>query len=470
LVIHSGRGGSFVAPLPEKTRVTVGRSFNCDITITDPTVSREHLVLHVGTEVQAENQGTNPAVIDGMSLATGEIRMIASGSVIVLGETTCIFQAMRPRSSRPLPLFSDDGLPVVVRDAEMHRIFGVVQLVAPTRLGVLILGETGTGKEVVAASIHQHSDRAHRKLVKLNCAALPSSLLERELFGNERGAFTGADERKIGIFEAAAGGTLFLDEVAEMPIATQAKLLRSVETQEVTRVGGVAPIKVDVRIIAATNRPLLSLTERGLFRSDLYYRLNGTTIVLPPLRRRRGEILPLAAQFVRAAAKRANKPVPTLDGLVEEMLLRHDWPGNVRELRNAMDRATALCLGKEIRAEDLPPDLVREVDRISRVPVAEAYAPSLPIPPNPAPNFAGDRVPDSIRPVRRSEPAGSRRSQLPGELEDAKGRLEKARILEALAEAHGHQAKAASILGISRRTLINKMVRYQIQRPRGRSA
>jgi DNA-binding NtrC family response regulator len=187
------------------------------------------------------------------------------------------------------------------------------------------------------------------------------------------------------------------------------------------------------------------------------------------LRQRRGEILPLAAHFVRAAAQRANKPVPRLEGAVEEILLRHDWPGNVRELRNVIDRATALCLGQEIRAEDLPPDLVREVDRSSRLPVVEPYVPSRPIPPNPAPNFAADRVPDSVRPVPRSEPAGNRRSQMPGELEDAKGRLEKTRILEALAEAHGHQANAASLLGISRRTLINKMARYQIQRPRGRS-
>ncbi len=241
--------------------------------------------------------------------------------------------------------------------AAMQGVFETVLQVAPSRASVLIMGESGTGKELIAAAIHQHSPRASRPFIKLHCAALAESLLESELFGHERGSFTGAMGRREGRFEQADGGTLFLDEVGEFPPAVQVKLLRFLQEREFERVGGNQTIKVDVRIVAATNKDLRARVREGTFREDLYYRLNVVSIEMPPLRARPNDIPLLAVHFLRKYAAENGKKVRafTDDALAE--LVHYPWPGNVRELENAVERAVVICRGDEVRSQDLIPTI-----------------------------------------------------------------------------------------------------------------
>ena len=226
-------------------------------------------------------------------------------------------------------------------------------LVAPTEATVLLQGESGTGKEVMARLIHTRSPRGNRPFVAINCAALPENLLESELFGYERGAFTGAQQTKPGQVEIAAGGVLFLDEVSEMSLAAQAKFLRFLQEREFQRLGGTRVVKTNVRIIAATNRDLQQAMERGAFRPDLYYRLQVFTIQLPPLRERQADILPLAEAFLRDIGRAMRRPRVPLTPEATEALLSHTWPGNVRELRNALERAAIVCEDGAITAAQL---------------------------------------------------------------------------------------------------------------------
>ena len=232
-------------------------------------------------------------------------------------------------------------------------MLGVVRKVAKSNSTVLIRGETGTGKELIAGAIHRNSLRAARNFVKVNCAALQENLLESELFGHEKGAFTGADRQRIGRFEQADGGSLFLDEIGDMSASTQAKILRVLQEHEFERLGGTRTIKVDVRLIAATNRDLPAMVSRGAFREDLYYRLNVVTIEMPPLRERKEDILPLATWFIRRFSSELKKKLDGLDPEAQKMLMRYNWPGNIRELENAIERAALLAEGPTIRADDL---------------------------------------------------------------------------------------------------------------------
>jgi len=313
---------------------------------------------------------------------------------------------------------------LVVADPAMVDLHEMVRLVARSDLAVLVTGETGVGKEMVSAAVHAGSRRKDGPYVRINCAALPESLLEAELFGYEKGAFTGAAGAKAGLLEVAHGGTLFLDEVGELPAVPQAKLLRFLENGEVQRIGALAPRVVDVRVVSATNRDLAALVTSGGFRRDLYFRLNGITVPVRPLRERRAEILPLAALFLEKAAGRAGVAAPSLARGLEERLLAHGWPGNVRELRNVMERALALAAGGAVRAEHLRFDPV--------------------VPPSAPPPDA----PEKPRTLRLD------------------GDAEKKLILEALAAAGGNQSRASEILGVSRRTLMNRMDQYGITRPR----
>src|SRR6266700_3563136 len=241
-----------------------------------------------------------------------------------------------------------------VPDQNMRRVHALAARAAAGEISVVILGETGVGKEVLARAIHESSARSARALVSVNCAALSESLLESELFGHERGAFTGAAQAKPGLLETAPGGTVFLDELGELPLALQAKLLRVVETREIVRVGGVRARKIDVRFIAATNRDLEAAVRRGAFRADLYFRLNGMTLVIPPLRERPLDLPRLARQMVLDLARHANqRPPPALSDPALDVITRHDWPGNVRELRNVIERALLLCEGATITPEHL---------------------------------------------------------------------------------------------------------------------
>jgi two-component system, NtrC family, response regulator AtoC len=291
---------------------------------------------------------------------------------------------------------------------------------------VILLGETGVGKEVTARAIHDRSRRAGKPFVQVNCAAIAESLLDSELFGYEKGAFTGAVAKKTGLIEAANGGTLFLDEVGETSAAVQAKLLRTLEAREIRRVGGVESHAVDVRFVAATNRDLPALVESGVFRRDLYFRLNGLTIEIPPLRKRLDELPGLAAEFLREVAHADALPVQTLSVAALAVLRGHPFPGNVRELRNLMGRAVLLSKGGEVRPEHLRLDST--TDQREAAPV----------------------------------PASSSRTPLHEEI-DA---LERRRVLAALEQSAGNQTRAAALLGIARRTLIHRMQEYGLPRPR----
>jgi DNA-binding NtrC family response regulator len=236
----------------------------------------------------------------------------------------------------------------------IREVLVKIEQIAPVTSTVLVEGESGTGKELVARAIHHLSPRRNRPFIAVNIGALPETLLESELFGHEKGAFTGAAERRLGRFELANGGTLFLDEIGEAPLTTQVKLLRALEQREVMRLGGTAPIKVDVRVVAATNRPLRELIEAGEFRPDLYYRLNVLSMYLPPLRERRDDITLLVRQFVTEFSTLHERPFHGISAEAMQILTDYPWPGNVRELRNLVESMVVLSPGREIRAEDIP--------------------------------------------------------------------------------------------------------------------
>jgi DNA-binding NtrC family response regulator len=242
---------------------------------------------------------------------------------------------------------------IVGASEPLQKVLAVVRKVAKSNSTVLIRGETGTGKELIAGAIHRNSLRAARNFVKVNCAALQENLLESELFGHEKGAFTGADRQRIGRFEQSDGGSLFLDEIGDMSASTQAKILRVLQEHEFERLGGTRTIKVDVRLIAATNRDLPAMVMQGGFREDLYYRLNVVTIEMPPLRDRKDDIIPLATRFIRRFGSDLKKKLDGLEPDAQKMLMRYNWPGNIRELENAIERAALLAEGGMIRAVDL---------------------------------------------------------------------------------------------------------------------
>jgi len=239
----------------------------------------------------------------------------------------------------------------------MRRVLDVISQVAPASTTILIQGESGTGKELVARSIHRQSNRSQGPFVAINCAAIPATLIESELFGHERGAFTGAFSRREGRFKLADGGTLFLDEIADLDPFMQAKLLRVLQEGEYQRLGGSQTLKVDVRVLASTNKPLLEQVKAGAFREDLFYRLNVIAIQMPPLRERMEDVALLAQHFLAKFADKNRKDIRTISRDAMELLMMHDWPGNVRELENTLEHAVVLSRGDTIRAEDLP-DLV----------------------------------------------------------------------------------------------------------------
>jgi Nif-specific regulatory protein len=242
---------------------------------------------------------------------------------------------------------------IIGSSGALEKVLAVVRKVAKSNTTVLVRGETGTGKELIAGAVHHNSHRAARNFIKVNCAALQENLLESELFGHEKGAFTGADKQRIGRFEQADGGTLFLDEIGDMSPNTQAKILRVLQEHEFERLGGTRTIKVDVRLIAATNRELTTMVEAGQFREDLYYRLNVVTMEMPPLRERKDDVAALANFFIRRFAGELKKKIQGLEADALKLLMRYQWPGNIRELENAIERAVLLAEGTHIQVDDL---------------------------------------------------------------------------------------------------------------------
>jgi DNA-binding NtrC family response regulator len=257
----------------------------------------------------------------------------------------------------------------------MREVYRIIERVAPTNATVLIQGESGTGKELVARALHNHSKRSKGPFIALNCSALPSELIESELFGHAKGAFTGAERDRQGLFEAAQGGTLFLDEIGELPAVAQAKLLRALEERSITPVGTTAPRRVDVRVVAATHRALPEMTSAGAFREDLLYRLQVITIALPPLRERREDIIPLALHLIAELATRHARPALQLSDAARAAIVAYPWPGNVRELRNALERAVVLADGDRIEITDLPAQIAQKGVAL---PAAEAVAADVP--------------------------------------------------------------------------------------------
>jgi two-component system response regulator HydG len=305
---------------------------------------------------------------------------------------------------------------IVGRSPQMQAIFQSIQKIAGTNSSVLLTGESGTGKELVARAIHRKSTRAKGPFIKVNCSALAETLLESELFGHERGAFTGAVKERRGRFELAHGGTLFLDEIADIPAAVQIKLLRVLQEKEIERVGGERTIKVDVRIISATNRDLAAEVEKGIFREDLYYRLHIVPLRIPPLRERQGDIELLVRHFIETISKETGRRVTGIRQDAMQLLLSYPWPGNVRELENAIERAIVLCDGEELGVGEFPMGDSRGV----------------------------------------SHPAISTNGSLDTVLAETERRL----IVEALERAGGVKTRTAELLGIKTSALYYKLEKY----------
>ena len=310
----------------------------------------------------------------------------------------------------------------------MSEVTHLIERAAPTDSTVLILGESGVGKELVAEWIHERSARKHRPFVRLNCAAIPETLLESELFGYERGAFTGAQQRKPGKFELADGGTLLLDEIGDMTLATQAKILRVLQSREVERVGGTTTVRVDVRIIASTNKDLLRSVREGSFRDDLYFRLNVITLNVPSLRERREEIPALVDHFLAEANKRLGRSIKRASSDAMAALMSYDWPGNIRELKNAIERAAVVSDGEVVTLASLPPP---------------------------------------IRPAGVGLVAGVASAQWDGpgtlSLDEKMAQLERAFVIEALSRSGGVQAQGARMLGITERSMWHLVKKHRIE-------
>ncbi len=326
---------------------------------------------------------------------------------------------------------------VIGRTPAMQEVYKIIGRVAPTDATVLIQGETGTGKELVANTVHYHSDR-RGPFVALNCSAIPNELLESELFGYERGAFTGAVERRIGKFEAAAAGTLFLDEIADMPLGLQAKVLRVLQEREFTRVGGREALRADVRIIAATNQDLESAVRAGRFREDLFFRLNVVRVLVPPLRDRRADIPELIEFFVDKVNRDLGTSIVGVTDDVRELLMRHSWPGNVRELENTLLRAAVLARGRTLVPEDFALTGQARTTSGEVLPLEDAVRRRL----ADLLDAEGERVQDLYNTVI--------------------GAVERPLIEVVLERAGGNQVKAADMLGINRNTLRKKITELGI--------
>lgn len=332
--------------------------------------------------------------------------------------------------------------PIIGQSQAMRRVMALVEQAAPSSASVIIQGDSGTGKEIVARTIHDSSPRRNGPYVAINCAALPEGLLESELFGHERGAFTGADQRRAGCFELANGGTLLLDEITEMKPELQAKLLRVIEDRKLRRVGGTSDVALNVRVLAATNRDLADSIHRGLLREDLYYRLNVFTIALPRLSERLDDLAVLVDHFVRDFARANSKNVSGVDNACLEALKARPWPGNARELRNVIERAVIVSAGPLITLTDLP---------------ADGQHGALP-----APAARPSRAPESCPTAAQSAPSATgaaAASELP--IGQPLREVERQLILKTLELAGGNRMRAAEILGISPKTLYNKLGRYQ---------
>jgi DNA-binding NtrC family response regulator len=462
LAIHApGRRVEAITLAPGEV-YAVGRQASGEVVLDYPWVSERHAVITAHAPPAPPHivdvGSLNATFVDGQALTPQVPRSLPAGTVIAIGGVTLVVaRGELPASAvmrRVIPFGPDssegarDGhriaqreAPLVIRDRGMLDLYAFVQQIAPSSASVLITGETGVGKELMAQAIHRCSPRAQRELVILNCAAIPENLVESELFGYERGAFSGAATAKPGLFETAHGSTFFLDEVGELSASVQAKLLRVLETGDVSRLGAVRPTRVNVRIVSATNRHLPTQVARGAFRADLFYRLNGLTIAIPPLRDRPDDIAELALHF---AASSADGERVEFSPAALAALRAHLWPGNVRELKSVVERAVLIKRGQLIEAADLTLDPATSVQHAG---AQERAGDALAAEGDSAEQFSDEE--------RTTEVV----------LADLKRRARR-RMIEALERTAGNQTEAARLLGISRRTLMNRMDRFGISRPR----
>jgi DNA-binding NtrC family response regulator len=438
-------GQSVTRSLPPSGRLIIGRGADVPLCVAHRSLSREHAALELPDLVIEDLGSTNGTFVrtmlpDGSTherrIAVGERAMLSPGSAVRLGAVTAVLVPAFASDSAA-PRWTEDSTTL---DTRMVELQALVARIAPAEIPVLILGETGAGKEVLAERIHQASPRRARPMLRLNCAALTEQLVESELFGHEKGAFTGAAAAKPGLIETASGGTVLLDEIGDLKLEAQAKLLRVLEEGKVLRVGGVTPRPVDVRFIAATHRDLERGVADGTFRRDLFFRLAGVVLRIPPLRERPSELLALTRAFLREASARHKRPFePSLSDDALAYLRAHHWPGNIRELRHCVERAVLLCDGATIER--------RHVD----LSASEAlHSAPLPAPSKPPEESTAHLVAADSEPLGTRNPLG----------------LTRERIVSALERHAGNQTRAAKALGVSRRTLVNWIERYRIARPR----
>jgi len=447
LIVHGGDRAE-VVEVPVDRETVIGRGTDAHVMVEDARISRRHARLRwEGGSLFIDDLGSrngtnvNGEVLKNVSRrARGgdQIRLAGREITVAIVSSTppapVVEERRDPPPSRPVnrgaidPSRGDTPEGVVIAEPSMARMFGFTRRVAATSTTVLILGETGVGKEVVAQQIHAWSSRHDRPFIRVNCAALPETLVESELFGHERGSFTGAERRKIGFAEAAHEGTLFLDEIGELSLPVQAKLLAMLENRAVVRLGSTVETPVNVRVIAATHRSLTDEVKKGTFREDLYYRIGVVVIRVPPLRERPSEITLLAKLFARRFGGHTGFGEPTIASDAAAALVAHQWPGNIRELRNAIEHAVLLTEDGVIRREHLPETVL-----------GNSGAP-------------GSSV--------LSRPAASRA----GGVRAALAEVERASIEEALRAEGGNRTRAALKLGISLRSLLYKLEKYGVGR------
>jgi len=390
--------------------------------------------------VMISGHGTTSTAVDAIKSGAIDFldKPLSSERVIVTLQNVLKQQELR-QENRELKLAMESRYEIVGDSPPLRAVLEAVKRAAPTNATVMLLGESGVGKELVARTIHRNSSRAGQRFVQVNCAAIPEELIESELFGHEKGSFTGATEKQIGKFEQADRGTIFLDEVGDMSPKTQAKVLRVLQEQEVERLGSARTIKVDVRVIAATNKDLEEGIQRGEFREDLFFRLNVIPIVVPPLRDRRGDIPQLVQHFARRISEEHNLKPKRFDPRATEGLQRYRWRGNIRELRNAVERLMIMTPGDTVRVEDLPPDI--RGDAPARVTAPDAGSPA------PAGSVA----------------AGSSAAQPGGTLREFKDASERAYLVQKLRENSWNISKTAEIIDTPRSNLYKKLEQYGIK-------
>lgn len=419
--------------------IRIGRGKEADLLLPDPSVSRLHArIFRVGNRYFLADNSRNGTFVGGKRITQAPLE---GGLTFRIGPYEILFSRDEGSSGSSEPPTAVSGsvtekpgtaewtsppksssvsLGIIGKSSVIKDLLRKINKVAPSDLPVLIEGETGSGKELVSRGIHDSSGREDSPFVVVNCGAISPELMESELFGHEKGAFTGATAQRRGAFEIAHGGTIFLDEIGELPLRLQPKLLRSLEQKEIKRVGGNDSIHVDVRVLAATNRNLREEAAEKRFRDDLYFRISAITLPVPPLRDRREDIFPIAAHFLADIASRANRPAPELSGSAMELLFSYDWPGNVRELRNAVQRAFVMCDSACLGPAD----------------------------------FSFLLAADPVSPRTGPDESLSRWEQ-----------LEKNSILNELSLQKGNKTRAARALGIAKSTLFEKLKKYGIRAP-----